>query len=666
MIVFHPVGDKLPQVGEEVQSYGIITSRHLPVDGNDITLYHGDEELRVTIHQLKEVIKLNSEELELVTNFHYTMFDKMLGLKGAYLKTDHFKSSLKRYIVIPISIITGSDYMTGIIDYDLMRKVLQNNSAIKWPCSPAKYNNTLVKVNHRDDTDPTTSCHRLYCVTKVCTDKSPRSPFPDSQWSTFQDFYYKKYKYSFVDPNQPLLEVTYASNRLDHLTPRHSQSSGGEETAKKTLELFPEICDIHPLSVEMYKLARLLPSVFYRLETILSAHELITGVKLSCYGTDKFTSPSCSLVVQALTLQGAQDTVNMERLELLGDTFLKMITTVSLHDILPATAPVKLLTRRRSVMFSNVRLYYLAKKKYIPSKMKATIFKARSIWLPPGYKMDDSREGEVEYGNLTSQMIPDKRVADCAEALTGAYIVTGGIVAGIRFLEWLGYFRVQHFSMVADINDSHSNNPLGTLLASNVLGRYFSSPHSIRQSANAEDQKKLFTGLQKFDKLWKFQNKYLLLEAMTHISYTYNRVTNSYQRLELLGDAILDYLVTSYIYCTCPTYDEGRVSLLRSAIVNNTSLALFAVVHDFHKAVKHNSPKLFSKIQQFTAASADIVRQLKDHFSFEDVVHYESDDNLVLIVILWVLLRYLVPLVARVMEMKMLIRWIHQKFLPTL
>lgn len=628
MMIFRPANDKFPRGDLEAQSYGIITSCHLPLDDNDVTLYHGNEELNVTMHRLEELIKLNSEELELITTFHYTLFHKILALNGAHLEANHFKSSLKHYVVIPITVLAGSGHMTGIVDYELMRKVVQNDATMKWPCDPSEYSNTLVKVNHRHDIDDVTQCHRLYCVTKVCTDKSPRSPFPDDQWSTFQDFYRKKHNYTFTDPHQPLLEVIYASNRLDHLTRRHSLSSEGEEATRKVIELFPEICDIHPLSAEMYKLARLLPSFLYRMESKLSARELITGVKLSCYSTDdKFTSPSPSLVLQALTLQGAQDSFNMERLELLGDTFLKMITTVSLHNTLPAAAPVRVLTSRRSKMFSNVRLYYLAKKKQIPSKMKATIFKARSMWLPPGYKLNDNWRAERE--QVTTQHIPDKRVADCAEALIGAYIVAGGIVAGVRFLEWLGYFNTQHSFTTTNISHDSPSNEFKTLLVSNALGKYFSSPHAVRHSATAEEEKKLFAGLQKFNKLWKFQNNYLLVEAMTHISYTYNRVTSSYQRLELLGDAILDYLITSYIYSMDSSCDEGRVSLLRSAIVSNTTLALLAVVNDFHKAVKHNSPKLFSKIQQFTAASADVVRQLKDRFQLEDIVHYESDGNVV-------------------------------------
>ena len=38
------------------------------------------------------------------------------------------------------------------------------------------------------------------------------------------------------------------------------------------------------------------------------------------------------------------------------------------------------------------------------------------------------------------------------------------------------------------------------------------------------------------------------VQALTHASYSSNQLTESYERLEFLGDAVLDYLVTAYIF----------------------------------------------------------------------------------------------------------------------
>ena len=39
-----------------------------------------------------------------------------------------------------------------------------------------------------------------------------------------------------------------------------------------------------------------------------------------------------------------------------------------------------------------------------------------------------------------------------------------------------------------------------------------------------------------------------MLQAFTHASYYPNRLTDCYQRLEFLGDAVLDYLITRHLH----------------------------------------------------------------------------------------------------------------------
>lgn len=47
---------------------------------------------------------------------------------------------------------------------------------------------------------------------------------------------------------------------------------------------------------------------------------------------------------------------------------------------------------------------------------------------------------------------------------------------------------------------------------------------------------------------YSFKEKSFLLQALTHASYTCNELTESYERLEFLGDAVLDYLVTAHLF----------------------------------------------------------------------------------------------------------------------
>lgn len=65
--------------------------------------------------------------------------------------------------------------------------------------------------------------------------------------------------------------------------------------------------------------------------------------------------------------------------------------------------------------------------------------------------------------------------------------------------------------------------------------------------------------------------------AFTHKSYTNEEGTEqSNERLEFLGDAVLELLITEYSYAKYPDADEGEMTGLRSATVRKESLAIAA------------------------------------------------------------------------------------------
>ena len=75
-----------------------------------------------------------------------------------------------------------------------------------------------------------------------------------------------------------------------------------------------------------------------------------------------------------------------------------------------------------------------------------------------------------------------------------------------------------------------------------------------------------------------FKNQSLLMRALTHRSYV-NENPNSVEdneRLEFLGDAVLDFIVGSWVYHRFPEMPEGDLTKMRSAFVRNDQLARFA------------------------------------------------------------------------------------------
>lgn len=78
--------------------------------------------------------------------------------------------------------------------------------------------------------------------------------------------------------------------------------------------------------------------------------------------------------------------------------------------------------------------------------------------------------------------------------------------------------------------------------------------------------------------------------------------------MEFLGDAVLDYLITSYLYSVYPKLKPGQLTDLRSVSVNNKAFANVAVDRSFHKFLISDSSSLSEAIENYvgfieTAAS---------------------------------------------------------------
>jgi ribonuclease-3 len=79
---------------------------------------------------------------------------------------------------------------------------------------------------------------------------------------------------------------------------------------------------------------------------------------------------------------------------------------------------------------------------------------------------------------------------------------------------------------------------------------------------------------------YEFKDEKLLTEALTHRSYT--KDFNN-ERLEYLGDAVLDLIVGEYLYHLFPNAEEGILSKLRAALVNEDAFTKLAKRLDLGK-----------------------------------------------------------------------------------
>jgi len=77
----------------------------------------------------------------------------------------------------------------------------------------------------------------------------------------------------------------------------------------------------------------------------------------------------------------------------------------------------------------------------------------------------------------------------------------------------------------------------------------------------------------------QFHNQQLLITALTHrsaLNENISAATQSNERLEFLGDAVLELITTDFLYLNHPQQPEGVLTAYRSALVKTTTLALIA------------------------------------------------------------------------------------------
>lgn len=460
---------------------------------------------------------------------------------------------------------------------------------------------------------------KRFYVDSVRYDMTAENSFPRKEgylgpleYSSYADYYRQKYGVELIYKQQPLIRgrgVSYCKNLL---SPRfeHSEAHEGEsdETLDKTYYVFlpPELCFVHPLPGSLVRSAQRLPSIMRRVESMLLAVQLKDVIN--------YPVPAAK-ILEALTAASCQETFCYERAELLGDAYLKWVVSRFLFLKYPQKHEGQL-TRMRQQMVSNMVLYQSALCKGLQSYIQADRF-APSRWAAPGvlpvfdedtketesslfdherpfsetapgndrhgdgYDDDEMEDGELESDSSSYRVLSSKTLADVVEALIGVYYVEGGKNAANHLMKWIG-IQVEF-------------DPEDIVCATGPCN----VPESILRSVN-------------FDTLEgalniKFNNRGLLIEAITHASRPSSGVS-CYQRLEFVGDAVLDHLITRHLFFTYTDLPPGRLTDLRAAAVNNENFARVAVKHKLHIHLRHGSSALEKQIRDF-------VKEVQDELS---------------------------------------------------
>ena len=129
-----------------------------------------------------------------------------------------------------------------------------------------------------------------------------------------------------------------------------------------------------------------------------------------------------------------------------------------------------------------------------------------------------------------------------------------------------------------------------------------------------------------------FKDKNLLVRALTHTSYAYEHKVESYERLEFLGDSILELISSQYLFENYKELSEGEMTKVRAAAVCEKNLYKVAIKHGFSdflflgKSEKSASANAIKRAIQADVVEAVIAAMFLDSKDLELVKKFVLDN----------------------------------------
>ncbi|KAJ2082236.1 Dicer-like protein 1 [Coemansia sp. RSA 988] len=474
-----------------------------------------------------------------------------------------------------------------------------------------------------------------------------------------------------VGSGVPLFKVKYAPLVLNYLSIIPVLAAAGQpKKADKDPNPFTEgrfaspfFCAQEFMTLADVNNLSLLPSFFTRIDNVLLATEVKSRLGLPA---------EVETVRMAITSGSASSDMCYERLETLGDSVLKYITSVMLFVTYP-DAHEGILTSRRKRIICNANLFELSCRLNLPPYIITQTFSRRDVRLPGrGWnrlpfipqawiatsefeKPHNTADSEQKTARSSPQSqetsnpnkpkpktrvvvkernLGDKTVADIIESLLGACVNDSGIdgaliaaralgVVDSSWTSWSSFAKVWRSNLAARKQKMKKLHDLRTeAISSNeqaeegvdLLHEMELDKSDIlfsMQSLDSGDKLSAIDGSPILEQLgesqaadieavlgYKFKVRTLLIEALTHCS-SLDLASNSYQRLEFLGDALLDFFVTKRYYDYQPPLSPHRITLVKHIAVSNDLFAVILVCLGLHKHLRHNSVVIRDAISDY-------------------------------------------------------------------
>ncbi|XP_026330964.1 ribonuclease 3 [Hyposmocoma kahamanoa] len=242
-----------------------------------------------------------------------------------------------------------------------------------------------------------------------------------------------------------------------------------------------------------------------------------------------------------------------ERLEFLGDAVVEFLSSIHLFRMFPGLAEGGLATYRAAIV-QNQHLAQLAKNIELEQFMLY-----------------------AHGSDLCREVVMRHAMANCFEALMGALFLDAGLQVADRVFSLALWYKE------TDLLDVWTKERAHPLQEQEPLGdrKYIKDFEFLQKLTEFEES----IGVQ-------FKHIRLLARAFTDRSVGFTHLTlGSNQRLEFLGDTVLQLVVSDRLYRHFPDHHEGHLSLLRSSLVNKRTQAMVCDDLNMSAYAIYNNPK---------------------------------------------------------------------------
>ncbi|KAI1377597.1 hypothetical protein F4677DRAFT_414896 [Hypoxylon crocopeplum] len=397
----------------------------------------------------------------------------------------------------------------------------------------------------------------------------------------------------------PVVEAEYIPlrrNLLDELdTP--------EVVDRKCFLVF-ETLKLSTLPVDVIAMAYNLPAIIYRLETGLIVLEACRSLSLDIrpdLALEAMTKDSDNTEEHSeeqINIQRGMG-MNYERLEFLGDSFLKMSTTIALFSTIPDSNEFQYHVDRM-MLICNQNLFNNALDLKLEESIRSKGFNRR-IWYPSGLELLRGKQNNSIMGRRGTgrgvHVLADKSIADVCEALIGA--------------SYLTTYEQKNFDLAIQAvtkfvkNENHRMMKYGEYYAAYQIPEWQSAESTaVQREVARQIEEKLG---------YKFTYPRLLRSAFMHPSYAtmYERIPN-YQRLEFLGDSLLDMVCVDFLFQRYPSADPQWLTEHKMAMVSNQFLGCLCVSLGLQTHMLSMTSGLQKEITDYVAAISQARKEAEE------------------------------------------------------